>query len=220
MNAVLQSPVLTNATPAVPDGYMRDARQRLVPIEHVRPIDKLRDQTVRELLTIADGLHRYMADIKAMIENDLETFLAISAQEYGVEWGGQKGNITLTTFDGCARVQIDIQERLAFSEQLQTARQLVEACIHRWAQGARSEIRALVDHAFRVDKEGQISTGAVFALLRIDIDDQEWRDAMKAVRDSVTVIGSARYVRFARRDKPDGKWEPLPLDFSTITAAP
>jgi hypothetical protein len=35
----------------------------------------------------------------------------------------------------------------------------------------------------------------VLELLRLEIDDSEWRNAMQAIRDSIQAVGTAIYVR-------------------------
>ena len=49
----------------------------------------------------------------------------------------------------------------------------------------------LVDRAFRTDKSGDLRTGPVMELLRVDIDDEEWQTAMKALAESIQISGSA-----------------------------
>jgi len=96
------------------------------------------------------------------------------------------------------------------------ARDLVEECLGEWAEGSRAEIRALVGHAFNVDKAGEISRTAIYALLRLDIDDERWRRAMTAVRDAMRVIGSKSYVRCYRRANPEAAWEPVTIDLAKV----
>ena len=48
---------MTTETP-IPDGYMRDAQNRLVPVDMVKDVDKARDQLVREIAGKALALAR------------------------------------------------------------------------------------------------------------------------------------------------------------------
>jgi hypothetical protein len=109
-----------------------------------------------------------------------------------------------------------MQDNLAFDERLQAAKALIDACIKDWTQGSRSEIKALIDNAFQVDKEGKISTGRVLGLRRLDIKDQQWQSAMQAISDSVQVLGSKPYIRIYERVGDSDNYQPISLDLASI----
>ncbi|OYY06769.1 MAG: hypothetical protein B7Y70_16030 [Rhizobiales bacterium 35-68-8] len=43
---------------------------------------------------------------------------------------------------------------------------------------------------------------------------ERWQEAMRAIRDSIRVIGSKTYYRFYERDTPDGEWRPISIDLA------
>lgn len=199
----------------VPEGYMQDAKNRLVPIDLVKPMDKLEDQTVRKILGYADELNQQIARFKAHCFDDIAAHLDLLAERYA--WKpkeGAKGNMTLSTYDGTFMVKVAIADTLTFGPELQIAKELIDACIAEWAEGSRDEIRALVSYAFQTDKEGQVSREAVFSLRKIDIDDARWRNAIAAINDSIRVQGSKTYLRFYRRDKPTDRWQNVTIDLA------
>ena len=98
-----------------------------------------------------------MAAAKVQMQRELEDYLDLSAQECGVTYGGAKGNITLTSYDGSMKVVRDIGEHRIFDERIQAAKAQIDACIERWSEGERQSA-AIVDHAFRVNKAGAAST--------------------------------------------------------------
>lgn len=199
----------------IPEGYMRDAKGRLVPREMVKDVDLARDELVREIVAKAREVNATLAKFKAGAFADIEAFLDLSAERYGAKLGGAKGNVSLASFDGKYRVQRAVAEHLAFDERLQAAKALIDECIHAWTEGSRAEIRALVNDAFQVDKEGKVSTGRILGLRRLDIDDEKWLRAMKAIGDSVRVVGSKTYIRIYVRDDVTGEDVALPLDVAT-----
>lgn len=144
----------------VPPGYTRNAQGHLVPDELVADIDRARDEIVHEIIEKAQRMRDQLTQFKRSTLADLYAFVDLSAEKYGVKMGGQKGNITFTSFDGRYKIRIDVNECITFDERLQIAKKLVDECIHRWAEGSRTEIRALVEHAFQTDKEGRISVAA------------------------------------------------------------
>lgn len=199
----------------IPAGHRQDAKGRLVPESQIKPIDKCRDELVRELFAKAEALHKGMAAFKLTAFTDIEAFVELSANEYGVNLGGQKGNVTLLSFDGELRVQRAIAESIVFDERLQAAKELIDECLREWTADARPEIALLVQDAFRVDAAGNIRTGSVLALRRLDISDARWRRAMDAIGDAVQVVGSKSYVRFHKRDA-NGQYQALSLDIAGV----
>jgi hypothetical protein len=206
---------MTTASAAVPDGYLKDAKGHLVPLDRVRPVDTLEDQLVRDLMGHAGELSGQIARFKAHCFDDVGAFLSLLAERYGAKRGGAKGNMTFTAYDGRLKVQIAVADRLVFGPELQVAKALIDECIVEWAAGVNANIRALVEHAFRTDQEGKVSREAVFALRRIEIDDERWRSAMAAIADSIRVESTKTYIRFYRRDDPAKPWQAVTIDLAS-----
>ncbi|CCG07337.1 DUF3164 family protein [Pararhodospirillum photometricum] len=198
-----------------PAGYMRDAKGRLVPEHLVKPLDSLMDQAVRALIGHAEALSAQIARFRGHSFDDIASFLSIAADQYGAKIGGAKGNITLTSYDGTLKVQVAVADRLTFGPELQVAKALIDECIVDWSKGARDEICALVEHAFRPDKEGQVSPDAVLALRRVEIGDDRWQRAMEAITDSIRIVGSKSYIRFYRRANAQAPWQAITVDLAS-----
>jgi hypothetical protein len=195
--------------------YMTDSQGRQVPVELVSGIDKLRDQTVRKIADEAMKMKEVLAEFKQRIRDDIYTFAELSANQYGKSWGGKKGNITLSTFDGKYRLIVAIDDNITFDERLQVARDIIGDCVKKWSDGARSEIRLLVNDAFQVDKTGKINTARVLGLRRLEIRDPDWQKAMRAITESIQVSGSKQYLRFYERDG-NGEYHQIPLDVAAL----
>lgn len=202
-------------TPTAPSGYMQDPAGRLVPIDTVKPIDIERDKLVREIVANAHALSQTIGTFKAATFGDIAAFVELSAEQYGAKLGGQKGNVTLLSFDGRYKVQRAIAEHITFDERLQAAKALIDDCITDWSQGSRPEIQVLVNSAFQVDREGNINTGRVLGLRRLQIADPRWQRAMQAIGDAVQVVGSKSYIRVYERVDATGEYRPIPLDVAS-----
>lgn len=208
---------MTTAT--IPDGYMQNASGHLVPENKVREHDKLRDACARELAAEAIELNARLAAFKARALGDIDDLVAVAAERYDVHIGGKKGNVTISTYDGAYRVQRTYAERLEFTEEIEAAKQLINDCILRWSEGANDNIRVLVDRAFRTDKQGQMRTNAVLELLRLDIEDTDWQQAMTALKDSIQTAGTAVYVRVYQRLEDRDEYVAVPLDLASVGVA-
>lgn len=200
---------------AVPSGYMQDAHGRLVPESMVKPIDRTRDQMVGELIALAKAQSRVLADLKKRVFGDVEAFISMSAEEYGAKVGGAKGNVTLYSFDGRYKVQIARADNITFDERLQAAKAMIDELVAEWTADSRPEIQAIIQNAFDTDKEGNLNTGRILSLRRLDIQDARWKQAMFAISDSVQVVGTKTYVRFYERIGDTEKYQPISLDIAT-----
>ena len=200
----------------IPDGYKAHAKGRLIPLDAIKPIDQARDQLVAELVGRAKQMNRDLAAFKNALFNDIDAFVDLSVERYGAKLGGEKGNVSLVSFDGRYKVLMAIQDSLAFDEGLQAAKVLIDECVHEWTQDARVEIKALINDAFQVDKEGNISTGRILGLRRLDIKDEKWLRAMTALSESVRVQSSTRYLRVYERVGLTNKYEPISLDIAGV----
>jgi hypothetical protein len=195
--------------------FMTDSQGRQVPLNMVKDIDKLRDQTVRRIADEAVQMKSVLVDFKNRIREDILSFVEKSAGQYGVKWGGRKGNISLTTYDGKFKLVIAMNDNITFDERLQVARELIGKCLDKWSKGARAEIRLLVNDAFQVDKTGKISTARVLGLRRLDIKDADWQKAMTAITESLQITGTKQYLRVYERDA-NGEYQMIPLDVAAL----
>lgn len=199
-----------------PKDYMEDAQGRLVPMDRVKEIDKTRDGLVRDLVQKALALQASMIAFKENAMSEIQSFVELSAMEWDVKIGGQKGNITLYSFDGNFKAQVRISENMVFDEQLQIAKKMIDQCLTKWTRQSGSEIKALINDAFQVDQEGRINTKRILSLRRLDIQDDLWRKAMDAIAASLQVVGSKEYFRLYQRDNSQGKWNPISLDMAAL----
>ena len=200
---------------AIPEGYRADAKGCLVPESMIKPIDRARDELVQELARQAKGVSDGLRDFKAKVFADINAFVDLSAEQYDVKLGGKKGNVSLHSFDGAYRVNLSMQDTLVFDEGLLAAKALIDECINEWTEGSRSELKTLINAAFQVDKEGNISTARVLGLRRLKIKDEKWQRAMEALSDSLQVHTSKQFVRVYKRDDA-GEYQLVSLDIAKV----
>ncbi|GAA0600245.1 DUF3164 family protein [Paenochrobactrum glaciei] len=194
--------------------FMPDAKGNYVPIETIKPQDKLEDEVVRKIIDYAKALSAQIGRFRGHTMTDLGEFDALLAQEYNSVKGGKKGNRTYQTFDGLKKVVVQISDFIDFGPQLQTAKTLLDECLNEWAADSRPEIRAIITRAFNTDKAGQVNRSEIFMLLRLDIEDPRWQEAMRAIRDAMRVTGSKEYVRFYERASREASWHAVTIDLS------
>lgn len=195
--------------------YRQDAKGNLVPLANIKEIDLLRDELVMEIAGKAHKVQQQMTAFKADSMADIAAFVQLSADRYDVAVGGKKGNVSLHSFDGAYRVNLSMQDTLVFDEGLLAAKALIDECINEWTEGSRSELKTLINAAFQVDKEGNISTARVLGLRRLEIKDEKWQRAMEALSDSLQVHTSKQFVRVYKRDDA-GEYQLVSLDIAKV----
>ena len=195
--------------------HMRNAIGQDVPVHMVKEVDKMREALVRDIANAFLEVSGKLSALKKRATDDLEAFLAISAQRFGTDLGGKKGNVTIYSYDGKIKIVRNIQDSIVFDEGLAAARELIDQYLDSLMQGVPGEVRKLIDRAFRPNSAGRISTSAVLGLRSLDINDERWITAMHAIEESIKVVNSKAYIRvFIRDDK--GNWQPVKVDFAAL----
>jgi hypothetical protein len=192
---------------------MKDAKERMVPVETIKQVDLERNSLVEELMAKAKTMGEVLTGFKAKALDDIQAFVELSGETYGAKLGGNKGNVTLFSFDGRYKLVRALDDSIKFDERLQAAKSLIDDCLKRWSEGSGAEIRTVINDAFQVDNAGRINTRRILALRRIDIKDETWQQAMQAISDSVQVVSSKTYIRFYER-QGDGSYKQLNLSIA------
>lgn len=201
----------------IPEGYMKNSHGGLDPIATVKDVDKLRDQMVKEIVAKSLDASKQLMEMKQEFFKSIQAFVELSAEKYGLKFGGKKGNMTFMSYDGEYKVLVAVNENIVFDERLQIAKELIDECIQDWSSGSCDEIKALVQDAFYVGKSGNINKNRILGLRRLEINDERWKQAMAAISDSIQVSDSKQYVRIYRRNPKDSdKYDLVNLDISSL----
>ncbi|WP_349917762.1 DUF3164 family protein [Aeromonas veronii] len=206
----MQEAQTSNTTP-----MRQNAQGHWVPENLIAPADKLRDEVVMAIIAAAREQRSLLAAFKIDAMQQIADFVDLSAEQYGVAWGGTKGNVTLLSFDGRYKLIRAVGEHRKFDERIQAAKTLIDQCIARWSDGADAKLRALVDHAFRVSKAGHIDVNQVLSLRQLNIEDADWEQAMQAIADAIQVTGTSQYLRLYERDG-QGRYVQMSLDLAKL----
>lgn len=198
------------------EGFRLDAQGRHVPESMIKPLDLMRDELVMAIVGKTQELNQALADFKAKVFGEVDALVAVAADEYGAKLGGAKGNVTLFSYDGRFKVVRAKADNIRFDERLQGAKALIDECLQEWVKGSRPEIITLINDAFKVDQAGNIRTGSVLALRRLEITDERWIRAMQAISDAVTVVTTSSYVRVYERVGDTDRYEPISLDIAKV----
>lgn len=205
-------------TVQVPKGFMANAKGDLVPISKIPDSVLAEDKMVAHVAELAEVVSNDLGEFLVEAEKQIEAYVTLLADKYGLSRGGNKGNAHFVTHDGRYKIQRQVSDRIVFGPELQIAKELVDQCIARWSEGSNDNIRALVVNAFDVDKEGKVNIDRILGLRRLEIKDDDWRRAMQAINDSMRTASTKTYIRVYRRLE-DGTYGMIPLNISKMPAA-
>lgn len=196
--------------------YVAKGKGELIALSAIKPEHIEEDELVRRLTAKAAEINQTLAAFRAEVFDDVVALRELLAEKYGVKRRGTKGNITLTTVDTSLRLTIQVSDTLTFGPELEIAKEIIDGCIRRWAEGSNDNIRALIDQAFQVDKQGKLNTDRILALKRLKIVDEtgEWEKAMTVISDAVRVMSSKEHARFYAVDKATGVANRIALDLA------
>lgn len=206
---------MLNKINEVPEGCMLDRKGRFVPLNQVPAHDLEMNDFVIRLVNQAKEQQELLREFKEQAFGDCYAFMDLLAEKYDRKVGGKKGNVSFTSYDGSYVVKIQVADSVHFGPELQIAKNIIDECLSDWAGNADEKLKAFIHDAFDVDKEGNLNTGRILSLRRIEIIDDRWSEAMKAIADSIMVSSTKPYVRFAQRNE-DGKVVNIPLDLAAL----
>lgn len=216
MTEAVQANQLQDNLPPVLDGHMRNAKGHLVPITMIKPIDMLRDQTVTRIVQNAKNLAAINAQFKRQAFEDVAAFVEASAEQFDVHVGGDKGGVTLISFDGRYKVERSFAGLIRLDEQVLAAKALLDECVEDWKDDSRDELKVVLTEIFATGSGGQLVTSKVLSLLRWNIRDPRWLKAMDVIREAIQVTDTKPFLRIYERSGPDGKFVQIPLDVTKL----
>lgn len=182
----------------MPQEFLINHKGQQVPLKGIRPADIIRHEFVQKAIELAKAQSYQLAEFKKQQMNEFDAFMGLLAQEYAVEMGGKKGNVTLRSFDHKQKVTLQVQESIELGPELLVAKELIDECLNEWSEGANENLKLIIEQTFATDKKGKVSVQKVLGLRRLKITDDsgKWQRAMDIIADAIQVIDSTRFIRF------------------------
>lgn len=198
------------------DKVLINSHGQPVPVSTIPALTLLKDETVRSIIARAEETQELIIAFKEEVTGLINDYLDLANQEYGANPMGEKGNITFPSYDGMMKVVINTSERIHFEgEKLNAARSLFMECLREWTYHSRPELKAMIEDALNTDKQGRVNRWQILRILRLKSDDERFRKAQMALRDSMAQLDNKSYLRFYQKDTR-GNWQHLNLNFSSL----
>lgn len=198
-------------------GYRENARGQLVRESGLTEIEKLGDELTGSLAAEWLDLQARVRALKRRAFAEMAALAEVAAQQHGVTLGGDKGNMTIRTFNGKYKIERSVQEFIVFDENVMAAKQLLDEFVAEKTDGVDPDLVVVLDRTFKRGEDGRLSVQRLTELLTYGIRHPKWAKAMDIINEAMRVGGTRNYVRLHRRvDGRFDKYAPVPLDIAKL----
>ena len=195
-----------------PVSTMRDSNGNDVPLKYVSKYDKAKDRAVRKILA---RFRKERAALEAVVADTIAELQALAQTKESL---GSKGNFSAQSFDGLIRVSIKQQYNILLDERVIHARELmlgyIEGVLAKVGGNDAAALRLIVAEAFKANAQGFLSTGKIMSLLRMEIDNEDWREAKRILQESIKPQKGKRYLMCEVRPSTQADFETIRLDIA------
>jgi len=195
--------------------YWENSSGNLVPEEMVKPYEQLKDGIVQAISEKIKKMKKEMEEIKNETMSDIDTFMEIAAEEYKVNLGGKKGNVTLTSYDGSIKIVIANSTNQEFNEKINFAKALIDEYLTELTKDSAIELKTIISSAFKI-RQGKLDVRRILELRSYDIKDSKWKRAMELINESLEITNSNRCFRLYVRNKSGNSYDRVNMDFATV----
>ena len=197
---------------AAPIKTMRDSNGQEVPVKYVSAYDKLRDKITRR---IKARFLKARAALEAVVSESIADLDELARCKESV---GAKGNFQARSFDALIQVSIRQQYNILLDERVVRARELmlgyVEGVLAKIGGNDAQALKLIVAEAFKANAQGFLSTGKIMSLLRMEIDNADWRKAKQILQDAIKPQKGKRYLACEVRRSTQEDFRQIRLDIA------
>lgn len=172
---------------SIQEGFMRNSKGWMIPLEQVEEKEIIEHELI-------DKSHRIMAAMQSASN-------AVSLYPY------RSGRIMHHADMRRWRIREVRRATMSLSPEAHAAKELVMECIKRRSDNVDKLLLSLVDAAWKTDESGELSVSKVSSLFSVPCRDDDWVEAMDAVRAAMRGNGIKTYTRIYHRSTPNAKWE-------------
>ena len=192
---------------ATPIKTMRDSNGQEVPVKYVSAYDKLRDKITRR---IKARFLKARAALEAVVSESIADLDELARCKESV--GAKR------SFDALIQVSIRQQYNILLDERVVRARELmlgyVEGVLAKIGGNDAQALKLIVAEAFKANAQGFLSTGKIMSLLRMEIDNADWRKAKQILQDAIKPQKGKRYLACEVRRSTQEDFRQIRLDIA------
>jgi hypothetical protein len=197
-----------------------DESGQSIPANRITRSEKLRERHAAKLAATAADLNSRLSAFKSLINDFSKEVYESFLEENNISSEARKGNFTWYNFDRSIKVEMSINEQIAFDDMLiHAAKEKFDQFLTDNTSSVEEMIRGLLMHAFETSK-GRLDTKRVMNLLqyRQRVDAKKYplfHEALDLVQKAIRKPKSRTYFRVWVRDD-SGEYQNIDLNFSSV----
>jgi hypothetical protein len=178
--------------------------------------EKDRDLSISMMMTNAVEAHRDLKEFKAMVHELMDT-QAIKLADYGKMRSNSKGGFSITTEDGQLRVTRRRDTEPVFDERSEKAIELIKDFLGDVVKKRDVKMYEILISLIARNKNQDLEYSEVMNLLQHEdkFTDTRWTEGLRLIKESYSNHLKGYGYEFKRK-APDGKWENVILQFSSL----
>lgn len=188
-----------------------------VPVDRLTKSEKLAEKSAEKLYKQAIDVNNRLSALKDSITEISREVMEAVYEQYGQDPEGRKGNFTWFNFDRSLKVEVDVNVRTDFDEQLiQLCQNKLNQFLEESIDTKDGFIKQFVTDAFSKSR-GALDAKKVMGLLkyRQKVSNPLFQEAITLLESSIRYPDSKRYFRVFVRDS-EGAYQAINLNFSSI----
>jgi hypothetical protein len=187
---------------------------QVIPAKYVPELDKRKDAFANSILKSSLSLSSKLRDFKTDLLIDAESIYYKMAEEANIDLTKRKGNMTICSFDKRIKIEVQVQDRIEFDDNITLAQDKINEYLRVKLTGTDHDIIELINSAFTTSK-GKLDNKRIMSLFSIKIKHPIWIEAMELIRKSIQRNNSKRYIQVRVKDE-EGAYKAIDLSIATI----
>lgn len=190
-----------------------DHNGNTVPAQYVPQMDKKKERVAERALKNALKLNKALTKWKRDTLKECDDIFEKMMADHNLKSKG-KGNYSITSFNKDIKIEVTLQERIEFDDQIQVAQAKINEYLKFKTGDTDQEIQQLINLAFKTTK-GRLDAKRVLSLFSLKITHSLWVEAMDILKASISRNVSKRYLRVWHKDAM-GEYKSIDLNISSI----
>jgi hypothetical protein len=184
-----------------------------VPAPYVPTIDKEKERLAIRIYKQSSDISKKLAKLKADWLTECDKLYNEMLKNANITVG-KKGNYTISSFDKNIKIEVNVSERIEFTDQINMAQAKINEFLAEKTEGIDPDLSQIINQAFKTSK-GQMDTKSVLGLFTLKITHKKWLEAMELIKQSISRNSSKRYMRIWKKDSNE-EYKAVELNFSSI----
>lgn len=193
-----------------------EAKEKKVQQKKREEYEAKRDHVVVSLTENAIGLFKELALFKALVQEEMDE-QALRLNEYGLMRGNSKGGFSVTNEADTYRIRRTRDTSPSWDERSTKGVALIKEFLDDAIKKRAFKEYTLIMDFLEKNQQGDLEYQKVMMLLRREdnYSDPRWKEGLRLLKESYKVVLKGFGYYFERKT-PEGKWEPISLNFSSL----